>query len=274
MPLFTVDPDKCNRDGICVAECPSRVILTESPKDVPMPAPDAEEHCLRCGHCVSVCPEGALSLSWLKPDGCSSLDPEMHLTGDQAEQFLNSRRSIRTFRKKPVEHDKLEKLLKIACGAPSAKNAQPWHWLVVEDTAEVRRFAGIVMDWVRMIIQEKPEVAEQMKLTRVLEAWKNGDERICRGAPHVIVVHGDKNWPFGSEDGALALSHLDLYAPTMGLGTCWGGYLYTAANNYPPLFEAMGLPSDHRAYGAMMVGYPKFKYPRIPRRNPPRVVWA
>jgi len=36
----------------------------------------------------------------------------------------------------------------------------------------------------------------------------------------------------------------------------------------------MGLPAEHRAYGAMMVGYPKFKYPRIPQRNPPRVVWA
>lgn len=274
MPLFTVDPDRCNRDGICVSECPSNVILTASHKDVPVPAPDAEEHCIQCGHCVSVCPEGALSLSWLKPEECSSLDPELHLTLNQAEQFLASRRSIRTFRKKPVEHDKLEKLLEVACRAPSAKNAQPWHWLVVEDAAEVRRLAGIVMDWVRMIIQQRPEVAEQMKLPRVLEAWENGEERICRGAPHVIVVHGDKDWPFGSEDGALALSHLDLYASSMGLGTCWGGYLYTAANNYPPLFEAMGLPSEHRAYGAMMVGYPRFKYPRIPKRNPPRMVWA
>ncbi len=274
MPLFTVDPEKCNRDGICVAECPSHVILMSSPKDIPAPAPDAEEHCLQCGHCVSVCPEGALSLSWLEPDECSSLDPELLLTPNQAEQFLASRRSIRTFRKKPVEHEKLLKLLEVACQAPSAKNEQPWHWLVVEDTAQVRRLASLVIDWVRLIIQQRPKVAEQMKLPRILEEWEKGDERICRGAPHVIVVHGDKDWPFGSEDGALALSHLDLYAPTMGLGTCWGGYLYSAANNYPPLFEAMGLPSGHRAYGAMMVGYPRFKYPRIPQRNPPRVVWA
>ena len=102
MPLFTVDPDKCNRDGICVSECPSRVILAESPKDVPIAAPDAEEHCIQCGHCVSVCPEGAISLSWLKPGECSSLDPELRLTPDQSEQFLASRRSIRSFRKKPL----------------------------------------------------------------------------------------------------------------------------------------------------------------------------
>ncbi len=40
MPLFTIDPDKCNRDGICVSECPSRVILKNSPEDVPKPAAD------------------------------------------------------------------------------------------------------------------------------------------------------------------------------------------------------------------------------------------
>lgn len=274
MPLFTVDPEKCNRDGICVAECPSRIILMSSPKAIPTPIPDAEEYCIQCGHCVSVCPESALSLSWLKPDECSSLDPGLLLTQNQAEQFLTSRRSIRTFRKKPVEHKTLLKLLEIACRAPSARNRQPWHWLVVENTAEVKRLAGLVIDWVRLIIRQRPEMAGQMKLPRVLEAWESGDERICRGAPHVIVVHGDKDWSFGSEDGALALSHLDLYASAMGLGTCWGGYLHTAANHYPPLFEAMGLPSEHRVYGAMMVGHPKFKYPRIPRRNPPRVVWA
>ena len=274
MPLFTIDPDKCNRDGICVSECPSRVILAHSPKAVPEPAPDAEEHCIRCGHCVAVCPESAIRLAWMNPDDCRAVDPEPQFTPDQAEQFLASRRSIRTFRKKPVSHETLLKLVEIACQAPSAKNEQPWHWLVVENTAQVKRLAGLVMDWVRRVIEERPEAAAQMKLERLLKAWENGEERICRGAPHVIVVHGNKNWPFGSEDGALALSHLDLFAAAAGLGTCWGGYLYTAANNYPPLFAAMGLPPEHRVYGAMMVGYPKFKYRRIPKRNPPRVVWA
>jgi len=39
---------------------------------------------------------------------------------------LRSRRSIRHFKDKPVESDKLEKLLEIACFAPTAKNNQPW----------------------------------------------------------------------------------------------------------------------------------------------------
>jgi nitroreductase len=198
---------------------------------------------------------------------------ELSLTADQAEQFLRSRRSIRTFKERPVEREKLEMLLNMACYAPSAKNRQPWHWLVVEDRAEVRELAGMVIDWMRSIIEMDRELALNLGFVRAVEAWERGDERICRGAPHVIVVHGDKNWAFGSEDGALALDYLSLFAITLGLGTCWGGFFYSAVNQYPPLFERLNLPADHRAYGAIMVGYPKFSYKRLPKRNPLRVRW-
>jgi nitroreductase/NAD-dependent dihydropyrimidine dehydrogenase PreA subunit len=273
MSLLTVDEEKCKRDGICVSECPARVIQMASLEECPEPVSDAEEYCLACGHCVSVCPHGALSLNWLTPDDCSPLHSEISLTPDQAEQFLRSRRSIRTFRGRPVEREKLEKLLEIACYAPSAKNRQPWHWLVVEDTEEVRRLAGMVVDWMKGIIEMDRELGETLGLVRVVESWERGDERVCRGAPHVIIVHGDKDWAFGSEDGALALDYLSLFAPTLGLGTCWGGFFYTAVNQHPPLFERLDLPADHRALGAMMVGYPKFSYKRLPRRNPPRLRW-
>ena len=273
MSLFTVDQEKCNRDGICMAECPMRIIRMASSEDYPKPTSDADQYCIACGHCVSVCPQGALSLNWLTPDDCPTVRQDMTLTAEQVEQFLRSRRSIRTFKDQPVERDKLEKLIEIAGYAPSAKNQQPWHWLIVEDTGEVRRLAGMVIDRLRGVIQKNREFAESVGFIRVVKAWESGEERICRGAPHIIIAHGDENWAFGPEDCALALDYLSLFAPTLGLGTCWGGYFYTAVNQHPPLFEALGLPTDHRAYGAIMVGYPKFKYKRLPRRNPPRVVW-
>jgi nitroreductase/NAD-dependent dihydropyrimidine dehydrogenase PreA subunit len=273
MSHFTIDQEKCNRDGICAAECPTRVIQMTSAEGYPTPMPDFESFCIACGHCVTVCPAGAFSLQWLSPEDCPTVKREMALTAEQAEQFLRSRRSIRTFLDKPVERDKLERLLEIGSLAPSAKNLQPWHWTVVQDPGEVRRLAGMVIDWMRSVIKEDPKLAGRMALPRVVTCWEGGDERICRGAPHVIVVHGDKEWRYGPEDCALALSHLDLLAPCLGLGTCWAGYLYTAANAYPPLFEGLGIPEGHKVWGAMMVGYPKFKYPRLPLRNPPRVTW-
>jgi nitroreductase/NAD-dependent dihydropyrimidine dehydrogenase PreA subunit len=273
MSLITVDQEKCNHDAICVAECPARIIRMDAKEDYPSPTPDFKDICLKCGHCVTVCPTGALSLDWLSPEDCLPIKHELAVTPEQAEQFLRGRRSIRAFKDKMVPRTILEKLLEIACSAPSAKNQQPWHWIVVQEPAEVRRLAGMVIDWMRTVIRSNPVVAETMGFTRAVACWDEGYERICRGAPHIIVAHAHKNWGFGPEDCTLALSLLDLYATSLGLGACWGGYFYKAVNAYPPLFEALGLPSDHLAFGAMMVGYPKFKYQRIPIRNRPRVTW-
>jgi nitroreductase/NAD-dependent dihydropyrimidine dehydrogenase PreA subunit len=273
MSFMSVDQEKCNRDGICVGECPTRIILVDSDAGYPIPTPDFNDYCLKCGHCVCVCPTGALSLDWLSPEDCISIKQELSVTPEQAEQLLCGRRSIRVFKEKRVPRTVLEKLLEIACCAPSAKNQQPWHWVVVQKPAEVRRLAGMVIDWMRTIMRKSPEAAEIMGFTRNVVAWDKGYESICRGAPHIIVAHADKNWGFGSEDCALALSLLDLYATSIGLGACWGGYFYKAVNAYVPLFQALGLPSDHLAFGAIMIGYPKFKYHRIPIRNRPRATW-
>ncbi len=270
---FTIDREKCNQDGICVAECPTRVLRMDAQEEYPVPTPDFKDFCIKCGHCVAVCPSEACSLDWIGPDDCKSMETDLAVTPDQAEQFLCGRRSIRNFKDKIVPGEMLEKLLEVACSAPSAKNQQPWHWVVVQDPAEIRRLSEMVIEWMREITRSAPEIAELSGFPRVLASWDEGFERICRGAPHVIVAHADKNWGFGAEDCTLALSLLDLYATSIGLGACWAGYLYKAINAYPPLFEAVGLPADHQAFGAMMVGYPKFKYQRLPVRNRPLVTW-
>jgi len=274
MTPFEVDPEKCNRDGLCVEECPGRIIRLADKAGVPLPEADFASYCIACGHCVAVCPTGAFKLNGLGPDQCPEIVNDLKLTAEQAEQFLRSRRSIRTFKDKRVERAQLEKLLEMACYAPSAKNSQPWHWTVVENPTEVHRLAGLVIDYMRGFIAEKPKLAALFSYTRVVAAWDKGLERVCRGAPHLIVAHADKNWGFGAEDTALALSYLELYAPVLGLGTCWAGYFYSAVNAYPPLFEALKLPAKHKAFGAMMVGYPKFRYQRLVPRKPPKVSWV
>jgi nitroreductase/NAD-dependent dihydropyrimidine dehydrogenase PreA subunit len=273
MSSMIVDKDKCNKDGLCVSECPARIIQMDEKDGYPFPTPDFEDYCIKCGHCVSVCPADALRLDWLAPEVCTAVNKDLRLTPEQAEQFLRGRRSIRTFKDKTVPREILEKLLDIACSAPSAKNQQPWHWIVVEKPEEVRRLAGMVVEAMRLFIRTDPEAAQTMGLPRTVAFWDQGYDRICRGAPHLIVVHADRNWAFGAEDSALALSLLDLYATSIGLGACWAGYVYRTVNSYPPLFEALGLPADHLAFGAMMIGYPKFKYRRIPLRHRPRVTW-
>jgi len=273
MPSFHIDTENCDQDGRCVRSCPGKVIQLDPKTKYPVATPDYETHCLVCGHCVAVCPTSAFEMDSIHPDTCPPIREDFDVSASQAEQFLRSRRSIRNFKNRPVEREKLEKLLEIACYAPSAKNCQPWNWIVVQDSKEVHRLASMVVDWMGTIIEQFPEEAEARGFNRVVAAWEDGNERICRGAPHVIVCHGDKDYVMGAEDGALALGYLELFAPVLGLGACWGGYLYSAVNWHPPLFKALGLPQGHRAYGAMMVGYPQLKYQRLPVRNAPKVAW-
>ena len=273
MSSFTVDKKKCNSDGICAAVCPARIIRMDEQGNYPVPSQDFQEVCFKCGHCVAICPTGALGLDWLGPEDCTPIRAELAVTPEQAEQFLRARRSIRAFKDRKVPRAQLEKLLEIACAAPSAKNEQPWHWTVVQDPDDVRKYAHMIVEWMRSIIRDNPGDENLISFVRVIASWDEGYDRICRSAPHIIIAHADKTWGFGSEDCALALSLLDLYGTSIGIGTCWAGYFYNAINYCPALFEALGLPHNHHAFGAMMVGYPRFVYPRIPVRNRPRVTW-
>jgi nitroreductase len=66
---------------------------------------------------------------------------------------------------------------------------------------------------------------------------------------------------------------LDLAAPSFALGTCWAGFLMMAASHWPPLQNALSLPEGYACFGAMMIGYPKYKYQRLPLRKEPDIMW-
>jgi len=66
MSLFTIDEKKCKKDGICVAECPLKIIEMKDGTSMPTPTADADERCVKCGHCVAVCPHGAFTHNTMK----------------------------------------------------------------------------------------------------------------------------------------------------------------------------------------------------------------
>jgi nitroreductase/NAD-dependent dihydropyrimidine dehydrogenase PreA subunit len=270
---LTVDHNKCQRDGICAADCPAGIIKMKSSENYPEPVAGFGKFCLACGHCVAICPHEALSLDWLSPEACPPIKTNLNLTTEQAEQFLRARRSVRNFIGKVVDPAMLNQLIEIGTYAPSAKNEQPWYWLVIQNPAETRRLAGLVVDWMRVFLKEQPELAKQKMHHRVVAAWEKGKDSVCREAPHIIIVHADKNYSFGAENCTNALSYIELFAPVIGLGTCWAGYFQTAANSYAPLYEELGAPAGHHIFGALMVGYPKFKYHRLPVRKSARITW-
>lgn len=273
MALFVVDVDKCKRDGICVAECPTKIIKLKDDDPVPRPARVAQALCINCGHCVAVCPNGALSLEKMPVESCPPVKEEWRLGPEQAEQFLRSRRSIRSYKKKPVDKETLTRLIEFARYAPTGHNSQPVSWLVIHDTGELGRLIGIVVDWMRDSIENQPEMAMMMGMNEMVKAWEMGVNVISRGAPHMIIAHAAKADPSARSACINSIAYLELAAPTLGLGSCCCGYFDAATMFWKPLQEALELPSGHINFGSVMAGYPKYKYHRLVERKEPPITW-
>ncbi len=273
MSLLSIDPDKCKSDGICVAECPMGIIQMSRDGDVPEEVEGAEDLCIECGHCMAVCPHGALSLRSAKPEDLPSVTRQSRPNPEQAETFLRFRRSIRSYKDKPVEREKLENLIEMASYAPSGHNSQPVKWLVIESKEEMKRIAGLVIEWMRFMLKNNPEIAKPLHMDRVTAAWERGQDRALRGAPHLVVAHANSTLAPSQAACVIAVTYLELAAPSLGLGTCWAGYFNAAANFYPPLSKYLDLPDKHLPFGAAMVGYPKYAYHRLPSRKRPTITW-
>jgi nitroreductase/NAD-dependent dihydropyrimidine dehydrogenase PreA subunit len=273
MSLLIVDEEKCKQDGVCVAECPMGIIELTDKTSFPTSTEDADELCINCGHCVAVCPHGAMSHRSMIPGQCPTVKKDQLLAPEQVEHFLRSRRSIRNYRAQPVEREVITQIIDIARFAPSGHNRQPVRWRIIYDSKEVRRLAEIVIDWMRDILKKGEPLAQALHMDRIVAAWESGVERICRGAPHVIIAHAPEEERTAPAACTIALTYLELAAPSFGLGACWAGYFSAAANFWPPMKEALDLPEGHITFGAMMVGYPKYKYQRLPVRNETTITW-
>lgn len=270
--IFEVDRETCNRDGLCAEACPSGLIDMKD-RGYPVPVPETEEVCIRCGHCVAVCPTGSLNHRVVKLERCLPLDNNLEISPEQCEQFLKGRRSIRAYREKAVPKDDLARLIEVARFAPTGHNSQGVEWLVLGDRDELHNLSGITVDWMRTIIRDYPKLAAELFLERAVRRWEQGIDIILRDAPALIITHGAKDNRIAPMDCVIALTYLDLAASSMGVGCCWAGFLRSAAANYQPLADALRLPEGNQCFGAMMVGYPKFSYQRIPTRKPAKITW-
>jgi len=271
MSLFTVDVEKCNHDRLCVENCPAQIIVFDDDCQIPLPSEDAEEICISCGHCVAICPTGALSHTSMTPEDCQPIQRELLPRPEQVEHFLRSRRSIRTYTDQTVDRKLLTHMINTACYAPTGGNSQPVQWHIIYDPNEVQRLAGLVVDWMRHTMQKQPTYATDLHLNRLVADWDSGKDRICRSAPHVVIAHASKDHGSALSSCTIALTYLELVAYGSGLGACWAGYFTAAANLWPPMMKALGLPDGHKCFGAMMIGYPKYKYRRISLRNPAKI---
>ena len=151
------------------------------------------------------------------------------------ELFL-TRQSCRNYAKKPVEREKIEKIMEQVRLAPSACNSQPWKFVVVnesENTDKVRHATQLMgvnkftdnCGTFIVVVEEEAKL-----LARVAQKFKNQE--------------------FAGNDIGLAVGYMILSATELGLSTCILGWF-----NEKEIKEVLWIEQEKRVRLVVALGY-------------------
>lgn len=278
MSLIQVDMDKCVSCGACSDVCLTKAIILGGS------GPEAvDDACIRCGHCVAVCPTAALTHTNAPLEEQTRKTKTPALTPEAVAQYMRSRVSVRTYRDKKVPREEVEKVLNIARFAPTHRNSQAITYLVIDDASilrQVREAAislfehdierGIAMDG------EYDPSYPKLKLSMVSRFREQDTDTILWGAPCLVLALADKSTALNPREASIyCLTYAHLYAPSLGLGSCWAGAVeYGVVRQWEPMLKALDVGDDFdKITAALMLGYPKYRYPRLVSRDPLSVKW-
>lgn len=160
-------------------------------------------------------------------------------------EAIRLRKAVRSYQDRPVETEKLERVLDAARLAPSARNMQEWRFVVVSvrETREALRHAANN----QAFVAEAPIVIAG-----------------CAVKSDHVMRCGQPSYPI---DVAIATDHLILAAAAEGLGTCWIGAFEEAE-----VRRILRIPSDIRVVELLTLGYPADASPVTKNRLPLREI--
>lgn len=169
--------------------------------------------------------------------GCNS--------GDKAQIVLDNiltRASVRGFIEQPVEQEKIEKMLRAAMAAPTDRNMQPWHFVVLNTPEAMDKYFG------------DGERAARMKKTPLIIVICADANRMQEGEIRDIWV----------QDLSAATENLLLAAHALDLGAVWTT-IYPLNDKIERTRERLNLPSYLTPLCAVRIGYPNPERPAQPK---------
>ena len=167
----------------------------------------------------------------LLDNGKSQVETKVE-TADALDVIM-TRASVRSYTDKPISTDKVEKMLKAAMAAPTARNQQPWAFVVVDS---------------REILDELAEALPHAKM--------------AAQAPLAIVACGDLTKSLSGiaqeywvQDVSAAIENLLLAAHAMELGAVWTG-VYPIPERVNDVVQVLSLPEHIIPLAVIPIGYP------------------
>lgn len=160
----------------------------------------------------------------------------------EVEEAIRNRRSIRRYKDRPVEEEKIQRILDAARWAPSAGNLQSIEYIVVKDRETREKLSEISYG------QAQPKEAPVNIV-------------VCVNFPKISHYGERGETLYSIQESGACIENLMLAAHSLGLGTCWIG-----AFDEERAKEILGIPDHVRPVGIIAVGYPD-ESPRSSRRD-------
>jgi len=222
-----------------------------------------------------------LDLSRAVPLNKKEISPEAY------RAVVMGRRSIRHFKDKPVPAQTIDRIIETAAHSPTASNEQNVGYIVVTNRELIKDVAQRIYSFA-LKLYEKTQRGPVGLLTRATGLSQNrylkvmdyirdetsrGRDFILHNAPVLVLVHGPKKGSFICDNCNIAATNIINYSYSLGLGSCFIGFLTIALRFSKKLRARLHVPPGRRVYASLVLGYPAFTYKRSVSRKRPDIAW-
>lgn len=276
-----INEQKCNGCALCVSVCSDFSLTIKNNKAAKSDA--AIFGCIGCGHCMAICPTGAIEIHGrtISPAAIFDLPPkESAANYNQVISLLSRRRSIRKFKYKAVELDIIEKIIQAAKTAPMGLPPSDVHVLVLDSIEKTHAFAE---DFCTYLENMKWFVSKWF-LALMRPFWGKANDELFKGfikplfkvytegmkqkvnlvnydAPLAMYFYGS---PYADPaDPIIAATYAMIAAESLGLGTCMLGAVHPLIQNgkkAQQFREKHGIKFPSREGLFVIFGYPEIKF--------------
>ena len=275
--MVYVDTQKCIGCGACEKDCLLGEINVVNGKAVPN-----NKTCFDCGHCVAICPVGAVTPAAGEDEVVPMTAQDCELDPDHLMNSFRFRRTIRTFEDKKIDRQILEKVLEAGRISPTGMNSQEIRFVVFDkDLKELterglRALSALADDYFADPDAPKAMVAYSHMWKRMnRQYFEEGIDRLFYDPAAVVVVIANTKYNKLTPpiDGAIACANMEMLARSLGLGTCYIGFLLRAVLKDPALKDFIGLREHEELITAFSIGYPGVQYYRTVPRKKDKTQW-
>lgn len=253
---FIADEEKCIHCGLCKKDCIADVIEYN---ENGIPEAKYAHRCIECGHCMAICPVGAIEISGKIPSNAENVysqNPDMILN------LIKSRRSCRQYKNENLDAETMNKLKNMLKYVPTGCNFHGLEFSITEDKEVTEEIRNYVNEKLKKILTSAPANALTEKFGKYKDIILSGEDIIFRNAPHIITVSNSVKAPCTREDGIIALSYFELYANSLGVGTCWCGFGEAILKAFPELCGYLKIKPGYQPVYVMLFGPKSVDYSR------------